>query len=250
MPARISPIKRHESGRQHCASVVNWWLTRSGFSHSQLTAVADWGVGHSGWLLSSQISHLRNGNIRSPGLQVFEALGGANEAVHCWETSGKEAALQRFGPSSEGVRIEEAMEGAIWLPHPDDPSSPLMFADWCELFVGLLTLPFVDQVGVSPADARHMSDALGYLLDQGLKQAGKGLRDGLAHLIELYPATGVDQATRLRGVALGARHLSARELEEDMPALATLLARLRGVPEENFGARELHAELTGLRYRS
>jgi hypothetical protein len=248
--AAMAPPRRHEMGRAHAAAALNWWLRKAGLSHNVLSVIADWGLGYPGWLLGSQISHLRNANIRSPGLQTFEALAAANEAIWIWQQQGQEAALRRFGVSASGPLIEDAMAAACWLPHPDDTSHPLLFGDWCELFVGLLRLPYVDQVSIAPAEARHLSDAMGSLLDRWVAESGLGLRDGLARLQGLYPDQQPEPLARLRALALGTRPLQARELESELPNLATLVSRLRGVDDGAYGAAELHAELASAKHRA
>ena len=134
-PSRIAAAKRHTMGRAHFASVINWWMARSNYSHAQIGGIADWALAQDGWLISSQISHLRNNHVRQPSFTNLEALGAVNEALALWHTEGPRETFQRLGPFGSPVLTEELLDRGQWLKHPET-DQPLDFAGFCELFVG------------------------------------------------------------------------------------------------------------------
>jgi hypothetical protein len=247
--SRLLASRRHLHGRQHFAATLNWWLGRSAFSHARLGAIADWALGENGWLISSQVSHLRNANVRQPGYQSLDALCCANEAIWRWQVKGKGDCHRIYGPHS-GYGIEDGwLDEAVWLGHPDEPEAPLNFGDWCELVVGYLELPYVGDVVLSPGEAKDLSQRLAALLEGIVKGQGLGIRDGMARIIECYPVQERNRRERLRGVVLGLYDYSQEDLIEELWALAVTVAALRGQDPAGYGPAELHAELTSSRRR-
>lgn len=245
-----NPSRRYELGRSHFANTLNWWMIRCGISHAQLGSIADWAMREDGTLISSQISHLRNANIRNPSLLAFDALGAANQAIWLWRTAGSEVAIKQFGTSGLEPPTAELLDRIDWLPQPEQPDQPLRFAQWCELFCGLLQLPYVDRVVVPPQEARQLSDELGRLLDQLVSETGMGMREGMAEILKLYPVADSNRINRLRGVILGHEHYNHSQVEEELFAISELVAQLRGLPDGQYGPRELYAELTRKRRRT
>lgn len=241
--------RRHSSGRAHFANVLNWWLREAQLSHNKLGSIADWAIGETGWLQSSQLSHLRNGNIRNPGLGTFDALGAANEAIWRWQTEGPKACVVAYGPHGGGRPFEETLTAAIWLPRPNG-DQPLAFPDLCELFTGRITLDYVTDVVVSPADARAMSERLGELLNTLTLQFDGTVRETIGRLLQLYPVEDKRRSDRLRGLMLGMEAFDREQLEEEMVAVSEMIRAARHLPEGSYGPRELHAELSSDRRRS
>lgn len=241
--------RRHSSGRSHFANLLNWWLREAQLSHSKLSAIGDWAVAEAGWLQTSQLSHLRNANIRNPGLGTFDALGLANEAIWRWQIEGPRAAAAIYGPHGGGQPFEAVLSTATWLYYPGT-ERPLDFSGFCELFVGRLSLDYVAEVVVSPADARAMSECLGDLLNALTDQFEGTVREAMASVLKLYPVEDKRRIERLRGVMLGTEGLERHQIEEEMAAISEMIRAARGLPEGEYGPRELHAELSSDRRRS
>lgn len=248
-PRRIAVAKRMTYGRAHFASVINWWLNRSDYSQSQIGAIADWAVGQDNWLISSQISHLRNNHVRQPSFINLEAMANANELLASWHLEGARATFHRYGPYESSVLSEELLDRGIWLKHPQT-EEPLSFEGFCSLFVGRLKLPYANTVNLSGHDARRLSEELGVLLDDLAAETGLSPRDAITKVLSHYPVDDPARVRRLRAVLLGTEVFSQQQVETELYAISELVAGLRGLPEGQYGPQELYAELTRHRQRT
>jgi len=252
-PGRVLASRRHVAGRQHLSAALNFWLARSGLSHEQLGAIADWAMSEKGWLSSPQISHLRNGSVGKPSHKNLDAIGGANEAIWLWQRRGPEVCLRRYGPHS-AYRIQpEWLDGASWLHHPEHTDEALNYADFCDLQAGYLTLPYLGEINLSPSEAKILSQALADLFDRLAQERladGQTMRQALEAVLAAYPqSAGIDRRNHLRDVILGTADYSKAELEKELFMLAETVRTLRGLPEGGYGPGELHAELSASRRR-
>lgn len=248
-PERQIPSRRHDRGRSHMAAVINHWLGLSSLSHDQVAAITDWALRESGYLGSSQLSHLRNAKVTRPGLMLFEALSALNAAIWRWQSQGEARCIEEYGPfSSHGIQ-PEWLTDAVWLPHPDHPADPLCFGDFVELFAGYLTLPDV-AVKLSQFDGPDLSRRLSALLLEHWQTAGWGPGEGMAKILEAYPNDDAEARTRLTMLTLGQADWTSEEFEAEIPELAALVERLRSLPTGSYGPPELHAELTSARRRA
>lgn len=240
--------KRHEQGRSYLASLVNYWLRRSELSHENLARIADWGCGEAGLLGASQVSHIRNRNLaRGISARNLEGMAGANLAIWLWATKGEAGAKQRLGSHTSWKVESEWLDGAIWLPAPEHDTEPLTFGDFAELSVGLLTLPYLEQVALSPSEGVELSQRLSELLNA---LAGGGTpAEGIARVQKAYPITDPVRQRRLRDLLLG-EHWTREELEEELFALAVAVNTLRCLPEGSYKPADLHAELSAHRRRT
>ncbi len=248
-PRHIAVTKRMTSGRAHFASVLNWWLARCNYSHAQIGAIADWSLAQDNWLISSQISHLRNNHVRQPSFTNLEAFGAVNEVLHLWHTEGPRATFHRHGPFSDPILTEELLSRGQWLRHPQT-EKPLDFAGFCELFVGRIKLPNASAVNLSNHDAKRLSEELGVLLDQLAAETGLSPRDAITEVLRHYPVEDRARVTRLRAVLLGMEVFSQQQVETELFAISELVAGLRGLPDGTYGPQELYAELTMHRQRT
>lgn len=248
-PRRIAVAKRMSNGRAHFASVLNWWLAKCGYSHAQIGALADWSLGHDDWLISSQISHLRNNHVRQPSFINLEALGAVNEALAMWHTQGPRETFHRYGPFGNAILTEELLDRGQCLKHPKT-DQPLDFAGFCELFVGRIKLPYASSVNLSGHEARRLSEELGVLLDQLAAETGLSPRDAITEMLRHYPVDDKTRVTRLRSVLLGMEVYSQSQVETELFAISELVAGLRGLPAGSYGPQELFAELTSHRQRT
>lgn len=236
-------------GRVHLASLLNWWMAQSSWSHNGMGAIADWATGERKWLSSPQLSHIRNANVKQVGFQNLLALGAVNQAVHCWKEQGERDAVRRYGPFSRHGVTEDLMHGSIWLKHPDH-GAPLVFHDFCDVFVGLLEIPYVSEVVISPHETRALTEEIAHLLDRLTAQTGLGLRAGMAEILRHYPISDPDRVARLEAVILGRHIYTQAECEEELFALSQLVADMRGLPRGTYGPRDFYAELSSDRRRT
>jgi hypothetical protein len=244
------PSRRHARGRSHIASVLNWWLARSDLSHNQMERICDWSMGESGLLTNPQISLLRNSKIAKPSYRNLEGLGAVNHAIWLWQTKGQQEAQQAYGPYSTHSIDPRWLDGAVWLAHPDEPTTPLEFADWCELFVGLLELPYIETITVSPTEAKDLSAKLGDLLNMEISNSGLGFRQSLEKLLSHYPTHDRGRIDRLRNCILGEFDYNGAQLEAEAWDLASMIGQYRGLGERAFSPQDLYATLTSGRGRS
>lgn len=248
--AAILPSRRHAFGRARLASCLNYWINASpGLSHQQAAAIADWALGESGWLISSQLSHLRNGKISRPGLRYLEALAAINQAIWRWHVHGQEACLQTYGPYTVHKVDPAVLDAATWLHHPDDKTDPLGFADFVEIFTGYLELPYVG-VALSPSESTDLSQELAALLEHEIAAKGWGMRDAMTNLLAAYPVSDPHRRSKLQAVVLGQANYTSDELEQELMDLAHLFSNLRGLPPGSIQPAALHAELARNRQRS
>lgn len=226
---------------------INYWLRRSELSHDEMGRIAGWGLGEAGWLSSPQISHLRNRNLaKGASARNLEGLAGANRAIWLWHAKGPAAAIQELGPHSTWKVEAEALDGAIWLPRPADDTQPLTYGDFAELNAGLLTLPYLQDVNLSPTESVDLSSKLSELLNS---LAGTGTAaEQIARVLKAYPIQDADRRHRLRDLMLG-EPWTREELEGEMYALAATVNNLRCLQEGEYKPADLHAELSRHRRR-
>ncbi len=220
------PTERHLEGRDHTATVLNWWIRRCGFTHTMVTALAAWVCGDHTWLQGSQLSHLRNSRMRTPQFKLFEGISAVNEAIATWRMQGKEACFKQWGPLPGPAPSDFMMDAAIYLWHPDQgEQTPLVFHDFCDLFAGRLRLGYVDDTSISPGQSKQISDRIGEELDRWLADRG-GIRAGMPELLKIYPSKEATRIAKLQQVIVGADSFTAAELEEEMFALTELFSEI------------------------
>ena len=237
----MTPIEeRYESARLHVAAAVDSWLRRSSLTHAEASALAGWVCGGDAWLLTSQLSFLRNGRMARPQLKLFEGLGAATEACWRWKAEGPEACRKLWGSLPRPLTAARMAETTyLWHPAYPEGQEPLRFRDWCELFAGYLRLPYIDADDrITQANAQRVSDQLAHYLEGWLLSSGLGLRGGFAELLRLYPDNDPKRIERLRQVVSGQASFDVDELEDGRLALAELLSQLSGaaVPPEGLPA--------------
>jgi hypothetical protein len=241
--SRELPSHRHEKGRLHLAAVLNWWMGRNEFSHSDLSNIADWALDEPGWLISSQISHIRNANVRNAGFRNLEALGDANRAIWSWNVEGREMCWKRFGPPRYNVS-EDVLNAATWLHHPENENRPLDFASFCEISVGRLVLDYVRSVSYSPLEAKDINFKLSRFCDAAVAATGLGMREGFERVLSFYPGHREKARVRkLREVILGQEHYTPKELETESRDLAGLVAAVKGLPKGSIAPEDLRFHL-------
>jgi hypothetical protein len=248
-PRRIAVAKRLSSGRAHFASVLNWWLARCNYSHTQIGAIADWALAHDGWLISSQISHLRNNHIQRPSFTNLEALAAVNQVLALWHVEGPRETFHQHGPFSDPNLTEELLERGECLKHPTT-DEPLDFAGFCELFVGRIKLQQASVIDFLDHDAKRISEELGILLDDLAASSGLSPRDAIAQVLLHYPCDDRKRCERLKAVMLGTEVYTPQQVREEMFSLSELVRAFRGLPEGTYGPEELLAELTKHRQRT
>lgn len=239
---------RHEQGRSHLASLLNYWLRKADLSHDQLARIADWGLGEANCLSKTQISHLRNRNVtRGASARNLDGLAGANRAIWLWQEKGAERAIKLLGPHHNWQVEPEWLTRAIWLPAEDDPIQPLEFADFALIDAGHLKLSYLGGQLLSPTENQEVSSRLTELLND-LGGSGSAMEQ-IQRVLNAYPLTDPIRRERLRDLMLG-DIWSREELEQELYALAVLVATLRGDPPSSYGPAELHAELATHRRRT
>jgi hypothetical protein len=248
-PRRIAVAKRLAMGRGHFASVLNWWLARCNYSHVQIGAVSDWALAQDGWLISSQLSHLRNNHVRQPSFTNLEALGAVNQVLHLWHTEGPRETFRAHGPFGNDVLSEELLDRGQWLKYPGT-EDPLDFAGFCELFTGRVKLPYAATVSLSGHEAKRLSEELGTLLDQLADETGLSPRESITEVLRHYPVEDKARVARLRAVLLGTEVFTQQQVEAELFAISELVAGLRGLPVGTYGPQELFAELSSGRQRT
>ena len=241
---KMLPSRRQEQGIVHLADTLNWWLAKAELSAEQLSRISSWALGERSRLMPSNISNLRNAKANRPNLFIAEALAATNEAIWRWQVKGEQDCLAYYGPLSTWGARPEWMNAAVWLHHPEDASDPLCFADFCELFAGMLTLPYV---GVSLSPTENLSPAIAALFKAETEQAGP-MAETMIRLA--YPVQDPDRIGLLLDVIAGKRDYGREELEDELTALALTIGKLRGLPEGSLSPEGLRSELSSGRKRT
>lgn len=234
--------ERHERGIAALGALLNHWLGRSGLSHEQVCQLASWGLGEAAIIDGAVISRVRNGRQqRGASWRHLDALAAANTAIWLWQACGQHEAWKQLGPHGGwGVR-DEWLNTSYWLPHPENSGQPLRFHDFADVVAGYLELPYLLSSELSPAEARHASDALAALLEGIAAHSGWGPREAVQRLLALYPVADRARQQRLRALIVGDANWSRDELEAELQAVAELIRQVRGV--DRYGPGELQQEL-------
>jgi hypothetical protein len=236
----MESLNRYERGVANLAALMNYWLGRSTLSHSDLDAIASWGLGERSMLDGGLISRIRNGKqSRGAGLRHLDGLAMANYALWLWHVHGPEVAIKRLGPHSGWGLSPEVLNDAQWLPCADDEAQPLDLGDLALLLVGRLELPYLAGQ-VSAGQAKRMNDRLAEVLDDLVAEQGWSPREAALQFAKAYPSTDPPRQRRLRELLLGEAFTQA-ELEMELAALSEMIRRIRGL--DQYGPAELQSEL-------
>ena len=214
-----------EAGRDAFAHLIRVWHERNGWSQRVLPALAEQlGVGR---VHNSQLSHLRNRKLVSPGPELFVALGRLNQWLD--KQQGPLAApIQE--PLVDQPELLASLQGSA-LPLLDDHGAALGPAELFEIFVGLRALPAGLDWRITSEEALGLSAALADLFC-----AGRPWRLCRDRLMEAYPAEKRQRRERFAEVMAGQRDYSAEELEAELPDLRRTLTRLGAAEEQQLEA--------------
>ena len=226
-------------------ALISYWRGRSRLSGNQLVAIANWGLGEKSWLDSAVISRIENGRqARGCSMKNLLAFDAANQVINLWQTDGKEACWDRFGLHTVWGVSDQWIEEAIWLPVPKEPEHAMEFADFAEVLVGLMAVPYLGTVVLGDVDAEVMSGRLSDLLNAAITAQGLSPREAMKELLKSYPTKDPDRQSRLMAVSLGQGEFTREELESELYALSEAIRALRELPPGSYGPGELAAELS------
>lgn len=238
-----SAQERQVRGVRSLAALLNYWLARSAWSHNTMSALSDWAYGEQSPMQGAAISRCRNGDQpRGAGLAHLDALAELNQAVWLWQERGPAAAIQRYGPPSSWGIQQEWLDGAVWLPAPDQPNEPLDLGDLAALLAGRLELPYLAPWHVSRNESARLCAAVGPLLDSIASERGWGPGEATRRFTESYPSSDRKRLARLRELLTGRRPLAAAELEQELPSLAEMIRRCCELTE--YGPADFLDELS------
>ena len=233
-----------EQGDHWIREALSYWISRSGLTTRQMATIASWGVGERGTLEHSIISRIINRKI-SPSIKSMLGMEGCNRAIWLWQTKG-EGSWVELGPHPVWKIRPQWLDGAIWLPSPDDEKRPLDLADFVNVWVGRLELPYLGNRLRLPGDHRATADQLPKLLDATIVAAGLSPMVGVRQLLAAYPAADEARRERFRSVILGEVQLTRDELQEELLAVAEAVRVMRGLSLGSYGPAELLAELLAM----
>jgi len=246
---RYSLRRRHAIGRAHFGEVLGWWFAKGKLSHKRIEMISTWIHRDRNVVASSQVSHIRNATLANPNWVLIEGIANVNTAIHLWQTSGPRECFRVYGPFGKGIEGEAAMDEAIWLPLPNE-DQPLRFRHWCEIFAGMLELPYVDEVIISPGSASRLNEELAALLERVILQSGLTFRDGLQRFMGFYPVTDESRRSRLQSYAMGREVLETEQIRLELASIATAIERMRDLEPGSYGPQNLWREMTSNRKRT
>jgi hypothetical protein len=245
-PTTTHPLTQQmQRGRRDLAQLMAYWLRASGLAARNLQLLADWAVGERGWLGNDKISRVKGAKQdRGAGLRQLVAMGHLNTALWVADTQGVPAAVKRYGTFSAWGVKEEWLQGRRWLPACDDPTQPLQFADFAEVAVGAMDLPYLAGSDLPAAPPDRLSLALSDILNAAIAARGLGARDGLRELLAGYPVSDRSRQAQLQDVVLGSANWDRDEIEAELCAVAEALRVMRGLPVGGYGPGHLAQELS------
>jgi hypothetical protein len=244
-PLRPSLAQRLEQGDHWIRETLSYWLARSNWTNRQMASIAAWGLGEPGALGHSIINRIINRKL-SPSIKSLIGMEALNRAIWLWQVKGHEAAVIELGwPAGYGVQ-DAWLNGAIWLPVPDESDHPLDLADFVNVLVGRLELPYLGQRLLLSSARLSLSLQLPDLLEATIVAAGLPPMTGVRQLLAAYPAADEDRRERFRSVILGEVQLTRDELQDELLAIAEAVRTLRGLPLGTYGPAELLAELLAM----
>jgi hypothetical protein len=230
---------RQAKGAAQLASLIGYWMKRSGLSQRQFTSVLDWGLRERCTLHNSGISRIINGQQpRGAGLKHLDALAQGNEVIWAWHVLGKDAALKRHGPFSSWGVEEQWIERAVWMPRPDDDREPLDLGDFAMVTAGRMLLPYLDQEG----HAQRLTEALLGLLEGIRSEHGWNTKEMAQQMVVAYPSGEGKRQQWLKALLVGDAQLEYQGLDQQLSGLAEMVRRIRGL--ETYGPTELELELS------
>jgi hypothetical protein len=234
-----------EQGDHWIREALSWWVTRSHLTTRQMATIAAYGLGERGALEHSIISRITNRKI-GPSIKSLIGMEAANNAIWLWQTKGQDATWAKLGPHPAWKIQPHWLDGAIWLPVPDESDHPLDLGDFVDVWVGRLELPYLGNRLLMPNDHRRTAEHLPALLDATIVAAGLSPMAGVRGLLAAYPAADEARRERFRGVILGEQQLTRDELQEELLAIAEAVRTLRELPIGSYGPAELLAELLAM----
>jgi len=212
---------RLAEGRRAMAHLIHVWHERNGWSHKVLPALAD--CLDLGRVHNSQISHLRNGKLASPGPEVFLALAQTNAVLH----QGLDPIRKRLAEDHPEL-LKVLLDSAI--PLTDDDAMPLGAGALLEIFLGLAPLPACFDWFIEEQEAAWLSAALADHLCNG--RSWRQCRD---EVMAAYPIPKAQRRERFAEVMSGLRDYSAEQLDGELLDLYATYLALGG--ELNYGAK-------------
>jgi hypothetical protein len=243
MAAARTPLAQTlEQGDHWIRQAVAYWVDRSTSSLREMAAIAHWGLGERVSFSHSIISRIANGKL-GISLPPLIALEAANRAAWVWHAKGADAARAELGPPSAYKLSDEAINGTIWLPVPDEPDHPLDLMDLVAVWAGRLELPYLGSRLLLPSNQQRITEQLPRLLDATIVAAGLSPMVGVRQLLAAYPAADEARRERFRSVILGELQLTREELQDELLAIAEAVRVLRGLPLGSYGPAQLLAEL-------
>jgi len=234
-----------EQGRHTLGRLMAYWVATSGLSARNLTNLASWAVGEP-WLDSSALTRIKNADKQhGASIRHLLAMGALNHALWICDNKGIPAAVARFGPFSRWDVKEPWLQGRRWLQVPDHPDEPMAFADFAEVMVGTLELPWLAGNGLAGTEPGAMCAALSDLLNEAIQAREWTARVGLEQLLAAYPVTtnATARRNRLAGLVLGTATMDLDELEAELVAIAEAVRIIREIPPDGYGPADLASEL-------
>lgn len=247
-PPRETLAQKLERGEHWIRETVAYWIAANRCSLREMAAMASWGLGERVSFSHSSLSRISNGKlgINLPSLIALEAL---NRALWLWHATGPEKARAEIGPPSAYGLTDQALDGSIWLPVPDQEQLPLDLGDLCDVWAGRLELPYLGHRLILPAQSPTVTDQLPRLLDATIIAADLSPMAGVRQLLAAYPAADEARRERFQAVILGQVQLTREELQSELLAIAEAVRVMRGLPLGRYGPAELLAELLAMAQR-
>lgn len=247
-PPRPS-TRRHAIGRERFANLIAYWLRRSDVSLRHMSAITDWSLGEAGWLGSGPLSQLGRGLLVRPSVKTLDALACCNEAIWRWQTQGRDAAVLRYGSIVPWGIKAHWLDGAFWLPSPEEPEQPLNLGELADVLAGHLEVPYLP-LALTPSDGRVMAQELCELMNGIATENGLSPIEAINRLAAAHPTK--DERTRslIRNLLFDEADLTSDQMVEELGGLAEMIRVIRQQPAGEYGPSELRAELLAARRRT
>ena len=184
------------------AHLIHLWHERNGWSHRVLPLLSE--ILDLGKVHNSQISNLRNGQLSSPGPEVFLALAQVNTILD----QGIEKIRDRL--ESDYPELWKSLQDSA-VPLKNDFGNALTAGELFEIFSGLKSLPASFDWYIEDEEASALSDALS---DHFCRNSP--WRSCKILVMEAYSVTKSLRRERFAEVIAGIRDYTAEELDGEL----------------------------------
>lgn len=221
---------RRQQGNHHCACVIRYWLAKNEWSHPDVVYAANWALGElpdeqnkNGAVHESQISQLRQNNVRMWGLKVLDGFGALNLAV--WAFHNDRSLLVHMNTAEMTAKAEKLLARAEPIMNPHN-GLPMTQGDWMMLFMGHISVDGIPTIDTDSDQYKAVLPLVGGYVASVIASNGISAAVAMERIKEIIPQ---EQVRKRLGMAMLGLHVySPQEFENDISDIARALTVFEG----------------------